>query len=109
MVFAGNLAGRGVVSVGHTDGLRTTYEPLERAVSRGERVQRGQVIGYLVEGHCEVGCLHFGARTGPDAYIDPLTLFTHAAVRLVPVDTPVHTGQAGGSFLLDLRLADGPV
>ena len=41
VVFAGRLAGRGVVSVDHPDGLRTTYEPVDAWVSAGEPVGAG--------------------------------------------------------------------
>ena len=34
MRFAGVVAGRGVVSVDHGSGLRTTYEPVDAAVAR---------------------------------------------------------------------------
>lgn len=39
VVFAGPLAGRGVVSVQHPDGLRTTYEPVTAAVAAGAAVR----------------------------------------------------------------------
>ena len=38
VVFAGALAGRGVVSVQHPDGQRTTYEPVAAVVTRGTSV-----------------------------------------------------------------------
>ncbi|MDO5494176.1 MAG: M23 family metallopeptidase [bacterium] len=99
VVYAARLAGRGVVSIEHADGLRTTYEPVEASVRRGEHVRRGDPIGVLAAGHCEGGCLHLGARRGPDSYIDPLSLFGIKRVRLLPLD---------GSRV-DLRLADAPV
>nr|NLD41830.1 M23 family metallopeptidase [Actinomycetales bacterium] len=96
VVFAGQLAGRGVVSIEHTGGLRTTYEPLEPAVQRGDTVAGGQVIGRLVAGHCAEPCLHLGARTGPEQYIDPLGLFAERRLRLLPAGS------------LGLRLSDVP-
>ena len=42
VVFAGQVAGRGVVSVQHPDGLRTTYEPVQPGVAAGARVGRGE-------------------------------------------------------------------
>ena len=36
VVFAGDLAGRPLVSIAHPGGLRTTYEPLRPAVRRGQ-------------------------------------------------------------------------
>src|SRR5918994_327163 len=41
VVHAGVLAGRGVVSVQHPSGLRTTYEPLAVTVRKGAAVSRG--------------------------------------------------------------------
>lgn len=88
VVFAGPLAGRGVVSVGHAGGLRTTYEPLAPLVAAGARVRRGDVIGVLDAGHpgCPVAvCLHWGLRRGAE-YLDPLVLLRRYEIRLLPWD-----------------------
>ena len=87
VVFAGTVAGRPVVSVDHGDGIRTTYEPVEPSVSAGETVDAGQVIGTLLPGHRSDGvcALHWGARTGPKTYIDPLRLLEPAVIRLKPI------------------------
>ena len=87
VVFAGMVAGRPVVSIDHADGIRTTYEPVEAVVSAGEAVGRGQVIGTLVAGHRSDGvdALHWGARTGPKTYINPLRLLDPPIIRLKPV------------------------
>jgi murein DD-endopeptidase MepM/ murein hydrolase activator NlpD len=89
VLFAGVLAGRGVVSIEHPNGLRTTYEPLdvEPSLLVGTAVARGQVIGTLSAGHpgCPVAaCLHWGLRRGP-VYLDPLSLLGLARVRLLPL------------------------
>jgi murein DD-endopeptidase MepM/ murein hydrolase activator NlpD len=84
--FAGLLAGRGVISIEHAGGLRTTYEPVTVTVRIGDRVAAGEPIGRLVAGHsgCPVvACLHWGLRRG-DAYLDPLTLLGLGRVRLLP-------------------------
>jgi murein DD-endopeptidase MepM/ murein hydrolase activator NlpD len=84
--FAGLLAGRGVISIEHAGGLRTTYEPVTVTVRVGDRVAAGEPIGRLVAGHpgCPVvACLHWGLRRG-DAYLDPLTLLGLGQVRLLP-------------------------
>ena len=88
VVYAGQLAGRGVVSIDHADGLRTTYEPLTVLVAEGQRVTRGTVIGNLAPGHlgcAEAACLHWGARRGTE-YLDPLGLLSSGRVRLLPWD-----------------------
>ena len=41
------VAGRGVVSVDHPGGLRTTYEPVAATVARGDPVGAGAVLGRL--------------------------------------------------------------
>lgn len=89
VVFAGNLAGRGVVSVAHPVGIRTTYEPVGASVRPGQHVQAGTVIGSLAAGHasCAPGsCLHWGARLPDGSYLDPMGLLTGLQVRLKPWD-----------------------
>ena len=56
-------------------------------MSAGEAVGRGQVIGTLVAGHRSDGvdALHWGARTGPKTYINPLRLLDPPIIRLKPV------------------------
>jgi hypothetical protein len=84
--FAGSVAGRPVVVVGHQGDLRTTYEPVRPAVHPGEAVAVGDVIGELAGAgsHClPAACLHWGLRRG-DRYLDPLTLLGHRRVRLLP-------------------------
>jgi murein DD-endopeptidase MepM/ murein hydrolase activator NlpD len=95
--FAGQVGGRGVVSIEHSGGLRTTYEPVAATVLAGRRVRRGEVIGSLVPGHghpddrtpdytptsAPAVCLHWGARRGHE-YLDPLPLLNLATVRLLP-------------------------
>jgi murein DD-endopeptidase MepM/ murein hydrolase activator NlpD len=85
VVFAGPVAGRGVVSVDHPNGLRTTYEPVAPAVRAGGRVEAGTVLGLLRPGHaeCPAACLHWGVRRGAE-YLDPLALVARGHVRLLP-------------------------
>src|SRR5512139_3782977 len=42
VAFAGRIADRGVVSVEHAGGLRTTYEPVSSTVDEGATVVVGQ-------------------------------------------------------------------
>ncbi|WP_405177438.1 M23 family metallopeptidase [Nocardia sp. NBC_01377] len=92
VVFAGEVAGRPVVSIDHPGGLRTTYEPVRARVSIGSRVGRGSGIGELDAGHegcAAAACLHWGlrreagART-PREYLDPLALLHLSPLRLKP-------------------------
>ncbi|WP_438862110.1 M23 family metallopeptidase [Paractinoplanes aksuensis] len=88
VLFAGRVAGRGVVSVGHAGGLRTTYEPVTATVDLGTVVAPGDPIGRLEPGHhgcAQAACLHWGLRRG-DLYLDPLLLLGLGRVRLLPVD-----------------------
>jgi murein DD-endopeptidase MepM/ murein hydrolase activator NlpD len=82
----GVVAGRGTVTVLHHSGLRSTYEPVDAAVTAGEEVTRGQRLGTVAAGgHCSpAGCLHLGALEG-QAYVDPLTLLGATRVRLLPL------------------------
>ncbi|MEV6298656.1 M23 family metallopeptidase [Actinoplanes sp. NPDC051861] len=85
VVFAGVLAGRGVVSVAHRGGLRTTYEPVTPSVAAGDTVAAGGPLGAVSAGHpgCTVeACLHWGLRRG-SSYLDPLALL--GRVRLLPL------------------------
>ena len=88
VVYAGVLAGRGVVTVSHAGGLRTTYEPVTATAHVGAVVARGAVLGRLSTGHasCRAGtsCLHWGLRRG-DTYLDPLALVTDSQIRLLPL------------------------
>lgn len=90
VLFAGTVAGRPVVTVGHADGLRTTYEPVLPGPAAGARVAAGTPIGLLVAGHpgcVAAACLHWGLRRGEE-YLDPLALLGLGPVRLLPLDPP---------------------
>jgi murein DD-endopeptidase MepM/ murein hydrolase activator NlpD len=88
VAFAGAVAGRGVLSVEHPGGLRTTYEPVRAVVRAGQAVERGDVLGQVTAapGHCLPGtCLHWGLRRGT-TYLDPLSLVDISGrVRLLPL------------------------
>ncbi|WP_405084117.1 M23 family metallopeptidase [Microbispora sp. NBC_01389] len=94
---AERIAGRGVVTVVHAGGLRTTYLPVRALVRPGEVVAAGQVIGLIEDGaaHCPVSCLHWGllsdrgllserGLSSGRLYLDPLLLFGQGQVRLLP-------------------------
>ncbi len=100
VVFSGSVAGRGVVSVQHDDGLRTTYEPLAPLVRAGAVVRAGDVVGLLAPDHpgCPAAaCLHWGVRRDRTEYLDPLVLLSPPRVRLLPVPVPWPDGTSPGS------------
>ncbi|MEE9965624.1 MAG: peptidoglycan DD-metalloendopeptidase family protein [Propionicimonas sp.] len=84
--FAGSVAGRPVVVVGHGD-TRTTYEPVTTTRPVGDSVAAGDQIGVLQAGHpCAGGdCLHLGWLAG-SRYLDPTTLFPTSGLRLLPAE-----------------------
>ena len=91
VVFAGELAGRSLVSIAHPGGLRTTYEPVRPSVRAGQLVDSGTVIGELLAGHqgcTAAACLHWGAMWGAASradYVDPLGLLASTPIRLKPL------------------------
>ncbi|GAB3172610.1 hypothetical protein GCM10027259_09780 [Micromonospora palomenae] len=121
VLFAGVIAGRPVVTVGHAAGLRTTYEPVRPEVRPGDPVRPGVPLGVLLAGHpgCPTpACLHWGLRRGAD-YLDPLALLGLGPVRLLPVrdpSGPLTERTASGPFTgrtasgpLTERIASGPL
>ncbi|MGP4094030.1 peptidoglycan DD-metalloendopeptidase family protein [Nonomuraea sp. KM90] len=83
--FAGPVAGKGVVTIDHPNGLRTTYLPVTASVRRGDPIAPGAKLGVLeaAKPHCEESCLHWGLIR--DArYLNPLQLLGHAPTRLLP-------------------------
>ena len=72
VAFVGTVAGRGVVTIDHGNGLTTTYEPVSARVAVGDPVSAGQVVGVVGRGsHCATTCLHWGLKQG-DRYLDPV-------------------------------------
>src|SRR5829696_9824610 len=53
VVFAGELAGRPLVSIAHPGGLRTSYEPVRPSMRAGQLVEAGAVLGELQSGHAD--------------------------------------------------------
>lgn len=88
VVFSGQVAGTPVVSLEHGDGIHTTYQPVHARVARGDTVKEGEVIGILARPTGDHVGLHWGARTGPKEYINPLSLLESPTIRLKPVDEP---------------------
>ncbi|MDT0166267.1 M23 family metallopeptidase [Actinotalea sp. AC32] len=86
VAFVGRVVDRGVVSIDHAGGLRSSLEPVAATVATGDVVAAGDVIGVVEErsAHCPGPCLHWGVRRG-GTYVDPLGLLAGARdVRLLP-------------------------
>jgi hypothetical protein len=98
VLFAGAVGGALHVTVGHPDGLRTSYSFLAGiAVAVGQQVQQGEQVGTAGER------LHFGVRAG-DIYLDPAGLFTGLVVEveLVPTDPGPETAAAEAAALREI-------
>ncbi|MHA2789244.1 M23 family metallopeptidase [Corynebacterium sp. S7] len=87
IAFAGVVFGTPTISIDHADGIRTTYQPVHAQVAVGDVVLEGQIIGRLGHPFDDYPGLHWGARTGPDLYINPLSLLDRPTIRLKPVET----------------------
>ena len=82
VIFAGMVAGRPVISVMHSGGLRSTYDPAEAAIEVGSAVEAGTLIGHVADPAADTVHLglHWGARFGPNEYIDPLRMIAGPSV-----------------------------
>jgi murein DD-endopeptidase MepM/ murein hydrolase activator NlpD len=82
--FSGMVAGNGVVSIFHADGVKTTYTGMTDVWAReGAAIRQGESIGQAGRN------IHFGAVLG-DHYLDPQILIDEsegtARSRLVPTN-----------------------
>ncbi len=74
VAFAGQVAGRGILTIDHGGGLVTTLEPIASELVAGTPVDRGATVGSVaLGGHAEPGVLHFGVRLD-GRYINPMLL-----------------------------------
>lgn len=74
VAFSGMVAGRGILTIDHGDGLVSTFEPVQSVLSPGTPVGKGEHIGAVTSGgHAPLGQLHFGVRLN-DSYINPMLL-----------------------------------
>lgn len=74
VAFAGSVAGRGIVTIDHGDGLVTTLEPVAAGLAIGTVVDRGTVVATVATGgHTPTGAVHFGVREDGE-YINPMLL-----------------------------------
>lgn len=91
VTFSGGVVDRGVVTIGHAGGLRSSLEPVDPLVRAGERVSAGQPVAVVsaAAGHCAPeACLHWAVRRGA-TYLDPLDwLRGYGPIVLLPIDGP---------------------
>jgi murein DD-endopeptidase MepM/ murein hydrolase activator NlpD len=85
--FAGVVVDRPLLSIAHPGDLVSSLEPVQPAVTPGERVSAGQLVGVVASGgHCAAGCLHFGVRLHGQ-YVSPiLMLGSIPRAVLMPLD-----------------------
>lgn len=87
--FVGIVVDRPVITVDHSNGLRSSFEAVGSDLAAGSAVARGDVLGWIQPGHCTPGpCLHWGVRRGED-YLNPLAFVTdlRPSVLLPPLDS----------------------
>lgn len=106
VAFAGSVAGRGVLTVAHPDGRRSSLEPVGASVLVGTRVARGDPVGTVeaAGSHCAPRtCLHWGVREGAE-YVDPLGLLPGAGpVVLLSSGTRPAGGQTRSASMRRVR------
>ncbi|MBO9569522.1 MAG: M23 family metallopeptidase [Cellulomonas iranensis] len=76
VTFAGRVVDRGVVTVLHPDGRRSSLEPVSATVAVGQAVLAGDALGVVAGSpHGTEGGpgVHWGVREG-DVYVDPWDL-----------------------------------
>ena len=74
VAFAGAVAGRGVLTIDHGDGLVSTLEPVDSHVAVGAAVGRGDPVAAMsAGGHAAPGSVHFGVRLDGE-YLNPQLL-----------------------------------
>jgi len=72
--FTGSVAGRGILTIDHGNGLVTTLEPVDTMLTPGTPVSRGEdVATRSTGGHTAPGTVHFGVRMDGE-YINPMLL-----------------------------------
>ncbi|MBS1905367.1 MAG: peptidoglycan DD-metalloendopeptidase family protein [Actinobacteria bacterium] len=75
IAFRGVVVDRPLLTIDHGNGLVTTLEPVQSALSPGTAVRRGDAVAVAAAGgHAPAGTLHVGVRWG-GAYINPMLLF----------------------------------
>jgi murein DD-endopeptidase MepM/ murein hydrolase activator NlpD len=88
--FVGVVVDRPVITIDHGNGLRSSFEPVDSALTAGSAVAPGDVLGRVRAGHCGPAppCLHWGVRRGEE-YVNPLAFVMdlRPSVLLPPLET----------------------
>ncbi|MFC0581514.1 M23 family metallopeptidase [Micrococcoides hystricis] len=76
--FVGVVVNRKVLTLDHGAGYKSSFEPIDTDLQRGERVSAGAFIGTVGEftddgAHCSGSCFHWGVRLNGE-YVNPLPL-----------------------------------
>ena len=81
--FAGQVAGKSVVSIRH-DALISSFEPAQTDLPVGTLLDQGQIFGQVQGGsdHCGETCVHWGVRSGENEYVDPAALVAGSRIVL---------------------------
>lgn len=75
VAFRGVVVDRAVLTIDHSDGLVSSFEPILSTVSAGTVVSEGEQLGTIdVGGHAAAGTLHMGVRSD-GVYVNPMLLF----------------------------------
>jgi murein DD-endopeptidase MepM/ murein hydrolase activator NlpD len=83
--YAGVVVDRGVLSIAHSEGVVSSYEPVTTELRAGDVVHRGQLVATLDAGHCSEPCVHLGVRID-GRYVSPM-LFLGEVPRSVLLPT----------------------
>ena len=77
-----------MVSITHSKGRISTFEPAQTGLAVKTHVKKGQEIGWVEGGsdHCRDICVQWGIKTGEKSYLDPEILVSRKTVVLKPVD-----------------------
>lgn len=75
VAFRGTVVDRPLLTIEHSGGYVSTFEPLDSQLAPGDLVAAGDRIGTVaVGGHALPGTLHLGVRLN-GAYLNPMILF----------------------------------